>query len=225
MTRIIPPVGQVDLKDKEIPACKKDYDSTSNWVFTRKVVDVSKFKEKLLDMPLSSWEDDNQEGNVKLIRPSHDKWGIKKIVFTFCDDFLLKVLDLPWSFDDSWSNLLNDIYDAIGVDRNKVVRSLLASMPPNVEIPVHHDTGLWVKHTHRIHVPIITNEDVMFCVGPNEDNMKSYSFDEGRIVELNNQAKHYVINRWTQHRVHLIFDYVEDYPISRYMLKVGGSAR
>jgi hypothetical protein len=95
------------------------------------------------------WDDDSQDGNVKLMRPAHDRWGIKKIVFTFCDDFLLKVLDLPWASDPAWQPHLDAIYEAIGVDKRKVVRALLASMPPGVDIPVHHDTGHWVKHTHR----------------------------------------------------------------------------
>jgi len=61
-------------------------------------------------------------------------------------------------------------------------------MPPDMEIPVHHDTGLWVKHTHRIHVAIDTGADVDFLVGPTEDAMVRLLFDEGRIVELNNQV-------------------------------------
>jgi hypothetical protein len=41
-------------------------------------------------------------------------------------------------------------------------------------------------------------------------------FDEGRIVELNNQAKHSVHNGMSDtHRVHLIFDYVDDHPIKQ----------
>lgn len=38
-----------------------------------------------------------------------------------------------------------------------MVRCLLASMPPGCVIPVHHDTGHWVKHSHRIHVAIVTD--------------------------------------------------------------------
>lgn len=30
-------------------------------------------------------------------------------------------------------------------------------MPPGCVIPVHHDTGLWVQHTHRIHVAVTTD--------------------------------------------------------------------
>jgi hypothetical protein len=89
-----------------------------------------------------------------------------------------------------------------------------------VDIPIHHDTGEWVKHTHRVHVPIITGDEVEFMVGPNEGSMSSYQLEEGRIIELNNQAKHSVSNRWNTNRVHLIFDYVEDYPLTRYQLQV-----
>ena len=52
---------------------------------------------------------------------------------------------------------------------HKVIRSLLASMPPGVNIPVHHDTGYWVKHSHRCHVAIVTGEEVEFFIGPTND--------------------------------------------------------
>ena len=181
------------------------------------------------------------------MRPAHDRWGIKKIVFTFCDDFMLKgkysqstfsarlfsrvinyffecylVLDLPWSQLPEWKELLDPIYDAIGINESMVVRSLLASMGPGVNIPVHHDTGYWVKHTHRCHVAIDTDcEKVDFMVGPNEDKMRKYRFDEGRIVELNNQAKHAVFNGMTdKYRTHLIFDYVDDVSLIRERLQL-----
>jgi hypothetical protein len=51
--------------------------------------------------------------------------------------------------------------------------------------------------------------------------MKKYLFEEGTVIELNNQAKHAVYNRMEDTwRVHLIFDYVENHPIQRYLLKV-----
>ncbi len=152
---LIPPPGQVLLADKFGPVCDRDDRDDLGLVFTRGEVDISALKHKLLNLPAHIWEDENQEGNVKLTRPAHDRWGVKKIVFTFCDDFLMKVLDLPWSRDEQWRELLLPIYAAIGVDESRIVRSLLASMPPSMEIPVHHDTGYWVKHTHRIHVSSI----------------------------------------------------------------------
>lgn len=217
---MIPPEGAVSMQLKQEPVCNTPGPYLPHYAFTRARIDTSDFKSKLLSLPTEMWEDGDQEGNVMVRRPAHDKWGIKKIVFTFCDDFLLKVLDLPWSMDDSWAQYLDPIYAAIGVDKSKVVRSLLASMPPGMSIPVHHDTGLWVKHTHRIHVPIITGEKVDFYVGPNEESLVKYFFPEGHIIEINNQAKHAVDNNLDCYRVHLIFDYVDDYPLSRYKLRV-----
>lgn len=63
---------------------------------------------------------------MQITRPAHDAWGIKKIIFTFCDDFLLKVVELPWSREERWRRHLLSIYEAIGVQESKVVRSLLA---------------------------------------------------------------------------------------------------
>ena len=44
-----------------------------------------------------------------------------------------------------------------------MVRCLLASMPPGCVIPVHHDTGHWVKHSHRVHVAIVTDVAEVCC--------------------------------------------------------------
>ena len=40
--------------------------------------------------------------------------------------------------------------------------------------------------------------------------MHRIEFKEGCVVELNNQAKHYVANLSDEYRTHLIFDYVDD---------------
>jgi hypothetical protein len=138
---VVPPDGLVTLNDKSGPVCERIDCKEKYFAFTRAIVDISAFKAKLQSMQPEQWDDDNQVGNVKLCRPSHDGWGIKKIIFNFCDDFLMKVLDLPWSQEEEWRSLLIPIYNAIGVPENRIVRSLLASIPPGVSIPVHHDTG------------------------------------------------------------------------------------
>ena len=173
---VIPPVGIVSLEDKQIPVCERSPPYDEHYAYTRGIVDVTKFQEKLRSMPPEMWEDENQEGNVRMTRPAHDAWGIKKIVFQFCDDFLLKVLDFPWSQQAEWKELLCTVYNAMGIDETRVVRSLLASIPPGVSIPVHHDTGYWVKHTHRCHLAIETGKDVEFKIGPIPELMKKVTF-------------------------------------------------
>ena len=223
-TTVIPPSGPiVPLSYKRVPVCERALNEGEALALTLAQVDVSAFKEKLIAGGSRIWDDDyHAKENIKLTRPAHDAWGIKKIVFTFCDDYLQKVLDLPFSQSAEWREHLVPIYKAIGVDEKRIVRSLLAMMPPGVKIPVHHDTGYWVKHTHRIHVAIITDPSVDFFVGENETSIQKYDFSEGRIVELNNQAKHAVTNNWNQGRVHLIFDYVDEaFPLIRYTLNKG----
>ncbi len=171
----------------------------------------------------SVWDEmDHNKSNVKLIRPSHDKWGIKKAVFVFCDDFLKRVYHFPWFQPDTeWSIVLNLILSKLGIPHHRIVRMLLACMPPGVVIPTHHDTGFWVQRTHRVHVPITSSEAVKFLVGGDETSMKPVLFQVGCAIELNNQAKHAVENGWDQDRVHLIFDYVEEDLPEIVMLKPG----
>ena len=169
---VIPPAGMVPLTSKQQPVHTKPQPFDDYHAFTRAVVDIEEFRSFIKSLPARVWDDETQEGNVKLIRPAHDAWGVKKIIFSFCDDFLTKIFDLPWSQQEAWRRHLRNIYDAIGVDESKVVRCLLASMPPGMQIPVHHDTGYWVKKTHRVHVAIETGDKVDFLVGPTPDQMK-----------------------------------------------------
>ncbi len=209
-----PPTGFVDLLEKKNPVCERndeEKDPSLSFAYSRAKVDVSKLKAKINKLKPEDWDLIAERENVMIQRPAHDKWGVKKLIFTFCDDFLQKVYDLPLSQNEEWRQHILPIYDAIGVDEKYIVRSLLASMPPGMSIPIHHDTGYWVKHTHRIHVAVDTNiNEVDFLVGPTENAMRRVIFDEGNIIELNNQAKHAVSNRMTnKYRTHLIFDYVD----------------
>lgn len=111
----------------------------------------------------------------------------------------------------TWSEQLFPIWRQLEINPNRIVRCLLARLPPGFEITTHHDTGLWATRTHRCHVPVITNPDLVeFCVGADEESLLRIPMREGTAVELNNRAKHRVHNKWDKHRVHLIFDYADE---------------
>ena len=76
------------------------------------------------------------------------------------------------------------------------------------KIPEHVDHGLSYMFSHRIHIPLITNEGVIFSIGKNKYNLK-----ENSVYEVNNTRRHSVINSTDNfERVHLILDYItEDY--------------
>jgi hypothetical protein len=167
--------------------------------------------------PTNYWDPRNAaKFNVSLSRPSHDGWGIGKIVLVFCDDFLTKVYELPWwkDFQPSIQPIL-DILSNTSVDAKDptkellVVRALFASLPPGVTIPIHNDSGEWVKTTHRVHIPILVNDPskILFRCGPAPHILNRVDCTPGHIFEMNNQAKHAVSNCDTNSRVHLILDY------------------
>ena len=76
--------------------------------------------------------------------------------------------------EDSFQECIKPILETLSLWEDgvgpspRIVRMLLASLPPGVTIPVHHDTGFWVSRTHRIHVPVIIpgdGENILFAVG------------------------------------------------------------
>lgn len=82
------------------------------------------------------------------------------------------------------------------------IRINLVNLRAGGEIRLHRDKGYWLSHTHRVHVPIITNDQVRFAVGNETINMK-----EGEVFEINNRRVHSVVNEGAEDRVHLILDW------------------
>ena len=62
-------------------------------------------------------------------------------------------------------------------------RVMLARMAPGGVIHPHRDENPAAKWPHKIHVPIVTNDDVTFYV-----DGTAYHFAEGEAVEVNNMA-------------------------------------
>ncbi|KAH8067826.1 N-acetylgalactosamine 4-sulfate 6-O-sulfotransferase [Aureococcus anophagefferens] len=191
-----PPPGEVLFADKTAPVDQRPLRELSGgaepFCFSRGTVDVSGLRD-LLDGDENVWGDAYAAAeNVRLDRPSHDSWGIRKLAFVFCDDFLHRVYRLPLWDRPEWRVHLDPIFAACGVPRDRVVR------------------GYWVPRTHRLHVAIKTWDDVVFKVGRTKKTLRRFRYAEGDVVELNNQAKHYVANLADHYRTHLIFDYVDD---------------
>ncbi len=83
------------------------------------------------------------------------------------------------------------------------VRANLVRLQSGGAITEHTDNNFSLVHSHRLHLPIITNVEVGFTVGNKSINMK-----EGELWEINNRRLHSVNNAGAEDRVHLILDYV-----------------
>ncbi|HZW51410.1 MAG TPA: aspartyl/asparaginyl beta-hydroxylase domain-containing protein, partial [Rudaea sp.] len=83
-------------------------------------------------------------------------------------------------------------------------RCLLARLPASAIVPPHSDLGPYFLKTIRIHVPVITHENVwMYCDGC------VFRMQAGEVWALNNVARHAVWNAdATRARTHLICDYL-----------------
>jgi quercetin dioxygenase-like cupin family protein len=83
------------------------------------------------------------------------------------------------------------------------IRASLVRLSAGCRIAEHQDKNFSLTHSHRVHLPIITNDEVRFTVGKETINMR-----EGQIFEINNRRMHSVHNDGTEDRVHLILDFV-----------------
>ena len=83
------------------------------------------------------------------------------------------------------------------------IRINLVKLLAQGSIPEHQDKNFSLAHSHRIHIPIITNDQVFFTVGDETINMQV-----GEIIEINNRRNHSVKNDSQEDRVHLIIDFV-----------------
>lgn len=90
-----------------------------------------------------------------------------------------------------------------GYGHGYFIRTTLVALSPGGEIATHQDKNFSLAHSHRVHVPVVTNDKVFFTVGNETINMQ-----EGEIVEINNRREHSVRNEGKDSRVHLILDWV-----------------
>lgn len=71
------------------------------------------------------------------------------------------------------------------------------------DISAHVDNVFTLSHSHRVHIPIITNDKVKFSIADQTKNLK-----EGEIWEINNREMHSVLNDGDTSRTHIIIDWV-----------------
>jgi hypothetical protein len=81
-------------------------------------------------------------------------------------------------------------------------RVMLVSLPGGCNVKEHIDRGYHLENCHRIHVPIITNSEVLFLC----DGVR-VPMNVGSVVDFNNNTRHEVINKSLQNRIHLIIDW------------------
>jgi len=81
-------------------------------------------------------------------------------------------------------------------------RIMIVKLLPYTEIPNHIDSGLYFQTYYRFHVPMVTNEGVLFTGANNEE----IHMPVGSLCQLNNRDLHGVKNTSDKSRIHIIVD-------------------
>lgn len=113
-----------------------------------------------------------------------------------------KKLDQFISISENLLKKLNELYGP-----GKFWNIHVAKMKENGVILPHVDIALGFVFSHRIHIPLVTNQNVVFKI---EDN--NYYLSTGNVYEVNNLRLHSVSNNNKSNfeRIHLILDYMSD---------------
>jgi len=97
--------------------------------------------------------------------------------------------------------LIEEIVITYGYKAPTIPVIMLAKLKARSHIAAHKDKGRRFELTHKIHVPLITNQEVKFYV-----EKEPYHLEGGYAYEVNNTALHSVENNSSSDRIHLIFE-------------------
>ena len=167
-------------------------------------VDIAALREAVLRIDEARWDAENADKPNRfeaLDRTRH-------IVFRFVSNFQ----DWRDSYDRplwaEWKGMLEPVLaQAVrdyGYKDAAFPRVMLARMAPGGVIKPHRDANPAAKWPHKIHVPLLTNDNVTVFV----DGV-GYHVPEGEAVEVSNMAVHAVENAGDTDRIHLIFEYYD----------------
>ena len=174
----------------------------SNFLQLHHDFDVEALRKKIEEIPAGRWL---ESGRERLFAVHKDTQSVLLVLF---EDFKHEKPDfLEFYFE--LQNELKPLVDYVaGYYQNNgfIVRLVLAKLLAGGKIPHHTDAGFSLLNCHRVHIPIITNDEVAFFVGGEEKNMQL-----GEFWEINNSVDHAVENRSDEDRIHIIIDWMPNY--------------
>jgi tetratricopeptide (TPR) repeat protein len=184
------------------PGFRKLLGREPNFLRLNEHFDVNAIVARIGQLPDERWRESDRE---RLFDVHRDTQALLMVHF---EDFRYKTPEyrpLYAEFEDQLKPVVDYVANYY---RNNgfVVRLILAKLLAGGKIPQHTDAGYSLLNSHRIHLPIVTNDDVVFFVGGEEINMRT-----GELWEINNGTVHAVENRSNEDRIHLIVDWMPNY--------------
>jgi len=170
-----------------------------NFLLLQRGFDVVAIRNKIDDIPDARWLESKREQRFDI----HSDTQSLDLVHFFRDE------NKKPQYRDLFFEMQNELKPAIECVANYyrnngfLVRMLLAKLPAGSNIPNHNDFGYALLKCHRVHIPIITNDRVVFTVGGEKKHLQA-----GEFWEINNALDHSVDNLSDEDRVHLIIDWI-----------------
>lgn len=165
-------------------------------------VDVSEIKQSLSNVSNNLW-------NLHTIRQdlfdNHRETQTIMLMWDYASLFNSNKGEIHQSYYDFKIDVFLNSIKPLYVESHgegEFIRVIIVNLPAGKSIPGHADSGMSLEFCNRTHIPIKTNDNVLFTVAGETINMK-----EGEIWEFNNQKYHSVHNNGDEDRWHLIIDY------------------
>ena len=177
---------------------RKLNDETQNFLPLRDDFDIKPLADALNQVPAEKWAQSDREKQYR----AHSQTQSLLLIH---DNDMRHRNPTYYRLHEQFSNELGPLLEVIsnyyGND-GYFIRILFAKLSAGRTIMPHIDFVFSLLHCHRIHVPIITNDDVVICIGGECRNMKI-----GEVCEINNATVHSVTNNGDESRTHLIIDW------------------
>ena len=161
--------------------------------------DVGPILERTGEIPAEKW---TESGREKLFAVHKDTQSIQLVHFEDFQYAKPAYQELYSDFEPVLQPVVSYISDYYR-DNGFVVRIILAKLLAGGSIPKHTDAGYSLLNCHRVHIPLVSSNDVVFSVGGEEIKMRV-----GEFWEINNGVTHGVENNGGADRIHLIVDWM-----------------
>ncbi len=164
-------------------------------------VDINAIKKSIEKISEKTWNLENQRKENDFDCFHHTR----HVIFRFIEgmrDHRVFYSNPIWSvWEPSLLPILDKVIKSFEFGKAEFPKVMLARLQAGASIDSHRDGAGSNLYTHKIHIPIQTNEKAKMII-----NNKRFKLEEGQAYEVNNLVSHAVENFGNEDRVHLIFE-------------------
>lgn len=167
-------------------------------------VESTALRDAIVALDDSAWLE--EEVRQKKYHEVH--YNTESVILIFCEYQSWPAIDVTKGA--GWARLshlavpvMHDIIGRFYPTGGTIIRAMAAKLKAGTTIAPHVDHHASFRRSHRIHLPVTTNNKVRFMI-----EGRPHQLLVGNAYELNNQKRHGVINTGTDDRINFIFDYL-----------------